>query len=240
MIAHERIGHVEKLTLSRPERRNALTPAMLDELAARISNIRDAHAVLLLGEGKVFCAGFDLDLCIDEDGDANLTHLLRGLSRCIDAMRSLPCPVVIGVQGAAVAGGCALIGGGDIVVASPDAKLGYPVTRLGISPAVSAPFMAVPLGQARKLMLDPGLITGTRALEIGLVHELNDDPAEHAMETAQSMASKPPHALAATKRWLNELSPADAEHGLGVSLSLVGNAESRRLLATALQKPAKK
>ena len=240
MIAHERVGHVEKLTLSRPERRNALTPAMLDELASRISNIRDAHAVLILGEGKAFCAGFDLDLCIGEDGDANLTHLLRSLSRCIDAMRSLPCPGVIGVQGAAVAGGCALIGGGDIVVASPDAKLGYPVTRLGISPAVSAPFMAVPLGQARKLMLDPGLITGTRALEIGLVHELHDTPAAHAIEVAQSMASKPPHALAATKRWLNELSPADAEHGLGVSVSLVGNAESRRLLAAALQQPTKK
>ena len=98
--------------------------------------------------------------------------------------------------------------------------------------------MAVPLGQARRLMLDPGLISGGRAHQIGLVHELHDKPAARAIQVAESMAAKPPHALAATKRWLNELSPADAEHGLGVSASLVGNAESRRLLTTALQKPA--
>ncbi len=240
MIRGERGGDVEQVTLARPERRNALTPAMLDELSAHIANVRDAHAVVVRGEGKVFCAGFDLDLCIGDEGDANLTHLLRGLSRCIEAMRSLPCPVVMGVQGAAVAGGCALLGGGDIVIAHPDAKLGYPVTRLGISPAVSAPFMAVPLGQARRLMLDPGLISGVRAHELGLVHELHDNPGNHAIELAESLAAKPPHALTATKRWLNELSPADAEHGLGVSVSLVGNDESRRLLANALQKPAKK
>lgn len=222
--------------LARPERRNALTPEMLRDLAAHIENASDARALLLLGEGPVFCAGFDLDLCVGEDGDANLRRLLVGLSRCIVGMRNLPCPVVLGVHGAAIAGGCALLGGGDVVVAHPDAKLGYPVTRLGISPAVSAPFMAIAPGQARRLMLDPGLIDGRRAHAKGLVHELHDEPAARAMGLAEELAAKPPHALAATKRWLHELAPADAGQGLGVSLSLVGNDESRRLLATALQK----
>jgi enoyl-CoA hydratase/carnithine racemase len=236
VIARERIGGVERLILSRPERRNALTPAMLDDLAAHLGNAPDAQAVLLLGEGKAFCAGFDLDLCVGEHGDDNLRALLEGLSRCIVAMRNLPCPVVLGVQGAAIAGGCALLGGGDIVIAHRDTKLGYPVTRLGISPAVSAPFLrAIPDGQGRKLMLDPGLIDGRRAHEIGLVHELSDEPAASAMQLAQGLASKPPHALAATKRWLNELSPTDAQHGLDTSLSLVGNEESHELLAAALQ-----
>lgn len=237
MIARERIGTIERLVLSRPERRNALTPAMLDDLASHIENAGDAHALVLLGEGKAFCAGFDLDLCVGEHGDENLRALLAGLTRCIMAMRALPCPVVLGVQGAAIAGGCALLGGGDIVLAHPDTKLGYPVTRLGISPAVSAPFLrAIPDGQGRRLMLDPGLIDGRRAHEIGLVHELSDGPAARAMELAQDLAAKPPHALAATKGWLNELMPTDAQRGLDTSLSLVGNDESRELLAAALKK----
>lgn len=237
MIARERIGDVERLILSRPERRNALTPAMLDDLATHIENASDAHALLLLGEGKAFCAGFDLDLCVGEHGDENLRSLLSGLSRCIVGMRALPCPVVLGVQGAAIAGGCALLGGGDIVFAHPDARLGYPVTRLGISPAVSAPFLrAIPDGQGRRLMLDPGLIDGRRAHTMGLVHELSDEPAARGMELAEQLAAKPPHALTATKQWLNELSPADAQRGLDTSLSLVGNDESHTLLAAALQK----
>ena len=236
MIARERLGDIERLVLSRPERRNALTPAMLEDLAGHVERAGDARALLLLGEGRAFCAGFDLDLCVGPDGDANLRALLEGLSRCVGAMRGLPCPVVIGVQGAAIAGGCALLGGGDVVVAHPDAKLGYPVTRLGISPAVSVPFMGVAPGQSRKLTLDPGLVSASRANAIGLVHELSDEPAARAMEIAQEMAGKPPQALNATKNWLNEVCPAQAEQGLGVSLSLVGNEESQRLLAAALQK----
>ncbi len=236
MIARERIDGIERLTLTRPERRNALTPGMVGDLAAHIENARDARALVLLGGGTVFCAGFDLDMCVGEDGDANLRSLLKGLSRCIVVMRELPSPVVIGVQGAAIAGGCALLGGGDIVVVHPDAKLGYPVTRLGISPAVSAPFMGIAPGQARNMLLDPGLIDARRAHAMGLVHELHDEPSARAMELARDLAAKPPHAMAATKRWLNELSHADARQGLETSLSLVGNAESHRLLAAALQK----
>jgi enoyl-CoA hydratase/carnithine racemase len=236
MIARERIGGVERLTLSRPDRRNALTPAMLGDLAAHVERAGDARALLLLGEGRAFCAGFDLDLCVGPDGDANLRSLLTDLSRCVVAMRALACPVVIGVQGAAIAGGCALLGGGDVVVAHPDAKLGYPVTRLGISPAVSAPFVAVAPGQVRRLMLDPGLIDGRRAHGMGLVHELHDEPVAWAMELAGQLADKPSHALSATKRWLNELCPAHAERGLATSRSLVGNDESHALLAAALGK----
>jgi len=236
VIACERVDGVQRVVLSRPERRNALTPAMLADLADSVERASDARALLLLGEGAVFCAGFDLDLCAGEGGEANLRALLEGLSRCVVALRELPCPVVLGVQGAAIAGGCALLGGADAVVAHPDAKLGYPVTRLGISPAVSAPFVGLAPGQSRRLMLDPGLIDGRRALGIGLVHESHDEPARRAAELARELAAKPTHAMAATKRWLNELSPADARQGLDVSLSLVGSDESRRLLAAALHK----
>ena len=236
MITRERIGTIERLVLSRPDRRNALTPGMLDDLAGHIERAGDADALLLLGDGKVFCAGFDLDLCVGDEGNANLRRLLEGLSRCIVAMRALPCPVAIGVQGAAIAGGCALLGGGGVVIAHPDAKLGYPVTRLGISPAVSAPFMGMALGQGRKMLLDPGLIDGRRAHEIGLVHELSDEPAASSLGVAEDLTAKPSQSLAATKRWLNELAAVDAQQGLDISLSLVGNAESRQLLAAALQK----
>ncbi|MEO1007465.1 MAG: enoyl-CoA hydratase/isomerase family protein [Planctomycetota bacterium] len=237
MIRLDRDNGVVRIVLDRPERRNALTPDGLRELAKRIGDLeRDGdRAMLLAGEGRAFCAGFDLDACVGPHGDANLASLLANLSAIVAALRALPIPVVAAVQGAAIAGGCALLGGADVVVASPDAKLGYPVTRLGISPAVTAPFLAsIGWGPARARLLDPGLIDGRRAHDVGLVHELADDPAARAMEIAGSLAAKPPHALRETKRWMNELMPANAAAGLAASLALVGSDESHQMLGAAL------
>src|SRR5690606_29099547 len=113
-----------------------------------------ARTLLLCGEGRVFCAGFDLDACRGEGGDDALRRLLRGLSAAIAGLRAQERPVVVAAHGAAIAGGCALLGSADVVVADAGAKLGYPVARLGISPAVSAPFLApaVGAGAGRRLL----------------------------------------------------------------------------------------
>ncbi len=144
MIRTETDGGVRTIVLDRPEKRNALTPAMLDDLAAGVRAVTlgkgdDAgvRAVLIRGEGRCFCAGFDLDLCRDDGPEqAVMKSFLAGLSDAIVAMRACPRPVVIAAHGAAIAGGCALLGGADLVVADRDAKLGYPVVRLGVSPAI--------------------------------------------------------------------------------------------------------
>ncbi len=268
-------GAIAEVILNRPEKRNALTPEMAERLAEVIewygegagergASDRGASegragkggagvsALVLRGEGDVFCSGFDLKLC---HADAeNLRRLLVALSRCIVAMRNVPGVVVCAIHGAAIAGGCALLGGADVVVAAASTKLGYPVVKLGISAGVSVPFVmrSVGSGAARALTLDPGLIDGERALALGLVHVLvasDGSVAARAMEIAKATATKPVTGIRATKNLLNQLdcSGSDESDGrvggpglcnldtvqraLRVSLGLVGDVESRRRLA---------
>ncbi|MEM0983423.1 MAG: enoyl-CoA hydratase/isomerase family protein [Planctomycetota bacterium] len=244
MIRVEDEGPVRIITLDRAEKRNALTPPMLSRLADAAEDLgsTDSRAVLVRGEGKVFCAGFDLDECRGDTSGEVMRAFMNELSRAIAAMRSAPMPVVLCAHGAAVAGGCALLGGADVVVADPAAKLGYPVVRLGISPAVSAPFLRLGAGDGscRVRMLDPGLIDGARAAEIGLVHELAEDASSRAREIAASLAAKPRDAVRATKRLLNEISPTitSAQLGLTTSLSLTSGDEAHELLERFWQRKA--
>jgi enoyl-CoA hydratase/carnithine racemase len=252
VIRREVVGDVAVVTLSRAEKRNALTPGMLGELrgvierlksteiAEPISVAREARALVLAGDGKVFCGGFDLKMCQDEPGTLEL--LLRGLHEVIAALRGLPVPVVVAAHGAAIAGGCALLGGADVVVTDAGAKLGYPVTPLGISPAVSAPFLRLLTGdgRARERLLDPALVSGREAARIGLAHECVELPEQvrpRALEIAVGLAAKPAGAVRATRGWLREIEDlrggggADVERGLRASLSVVGSGEEREGLA---------
>jgi len=246
MIQVEPIGNVSIIRLDRAEKKNALTPAMLRALTGAMDRAISAHAVVVSGVGDVFCAGFDLSLCRDDV--AVLADLLSELSRAVRAMRQAPCPVVVSAHGAAIAGGCALLGGADVVITDAGARLGYPVVRLGISPAVTVPFLRLAVGDGgcRARVLDPGLISGLDAVRIGLAHECAATAAEceaRAIEVAKGLAAKPRHALAMTKRWLGEidglLDSRWAEAGLEASLAVVGSAEQRERLAELWKKPEK-
>lgn len=231
MIRVERAGAVRRITLARPEKRNALTPAMLERLRDAIAATDGAGAVLVMGEGRSFCAGFDLSLCVGAEGEKVLRSLLTGLSETVVAMRAQPAPVVLCAHGAAVAGGCALLGGADVVVSHEDAKLGYPVVKLGISPAVSAPFLAqaIGVGHARSRLLDPSLISGRRARELGLVNVCETD-ADTARKRAGEIAAKMARSAAAcrvTKRWALTVAGRDlGAEALEASLSIAGSDEA--------------
>lgn len=231
---------VGEIVLDRPEKRNALTPAMLDAIiraAAELDADPSIRAIVLRGEGAMFCAGFDLSLCRDDS--STLRDLLTGLSRAVRALRRTSKPVVIAAHAGAIAGGCALLGGGDFIITDQAAKLGYPVLRLGISPAVSAPTLRLNLAgrHARERLLDTQLISGIEAGRIGLadrVVDIAEDVVPRAQIEAAKLAVKPAGAIAATKRWLNEiegtLGDDEFEHSLAASLALVGSDEERRLL----------
>lgn len=240
-IRIERSGHVAQLILDRPEKRNALTDGMLEALIAGARELAGEDAVrcvVLCGEGPVFCAGFDLLRCRDDD--QLLARLLIGLSGAIRAIRRMPQPVIVAAHGAAIAGGCALLGAGDIVITNTDAKLGYPVVSLGISPAVSAPSLAglTGLGHARRLLLDPSLVSGAEAARLGLVHRCVDWPEDvvsKAQALAEHLSAKPPGALRTTKRWLNEVDGSFDDRRFDdaaeASMATVGTDEQQRLLA---------
>lgn len=239
--ADPRFAAIGEIVIDRADKRNALTPDMISritELARELDADQSCGAVLLRGEGDVFCAGFDLSLC-KENSDA-LAAMLRGLSEACRVLRGLSKPVVIAARGAAIAGGCALVCSADFVVTDQGAKLGYPVVRLGISPAVNAPVVTrrIGVGHARERLLDWGLVSGEEALRIGLADlcvDLPEDVIPRAQIEAARLAEKPRGAMAATKRWLNEVDGSDTaaefERGLAVSLALVGSAEERERLA---------
>ncbi|HYE02543.1 MAG TPA: enoyl-CoA hydratase/isomerase family protein [Phycisphaerales bacterium] len=240
-------GGIGRLALERPDKRNALTPPMLAQLQSEVATLSDRAGVIVLsGQGAAFCAGFDLALCREDE--TALGSMLRGLGAAVGALRRSDAVIVVAAHGAAVAGGCALLGGGDIVVTDARATLGYPVVRLGISPAVSAPTLRLLVGDgaARERVLDPGLIDGREAARLGLAHEVVEEPGEvlpRAMDLARELAAKPRRGLMHTKRWLNRIDGSgEAEAlapGLAASLALVGGPEQAELLPRAWARPAR-
>lgn len=228
-------GPVQLIVLNRAEKKNALTPEMLDLLVQSIevvSRQSTCRAIVLCGEGNVFCSGFDMKRVHDDA--AALPSLLTGLSRSIRLLRRTPMPVIVAAHGAAVAGGCAFLGGGDFIVTNREAKLGYPVTRLGLSPAVTTPALSQSLsyGRTRERTLDPDLISGEEAARIGLASvcvDIVEDVLPRAERIARQLAEKPAYAIAATKNLLNEFDGSLAEDrfelALHASLDIAGNSE---------------
>lgn len=219
---------VATISFADPARRNALGVPMftalrvcLDTVRARVAEPRvgtdsDVHgrvdAVVLRGEGAAFCAGFDLAACATQP--AQLERLVHELSESVQALRQLPVPVVAQVHGAAMAGGCALLAGCDFVIVAPSAQLGYPVHRIGVSPAVSLPAVMANAGpgRAREIALGGAIYEGAEAVRVGLATRCaaSDGALEEEVRAlVESLRAKGPMALRATKRWLNELDGTD-------------------------------
>jgi methylglutaconyl-CoA hydratase len=182
----ERSGTVARVVLARPEVRNAfnanLIAALTDAFATLATEPPETlRAVVLAGEGSVFCAGADvawLRAAADMDVAANEADAGR-LATMLETMDTCPVPVVTRVQGAALGGGMGLCAVSDIVVSTADATFGFTETRLGILPAVIGPYAVAKIGesQARALFLPGSRFDAGRAREIGLVHEVVADEA---------------------------------------------------------------
>lgn len=204
-----RTGRVGRIDLRDPERRNALDVAALSALRDAIAALGAdpaCDAIVLAGEGSAFCAGFDLASCVDEP--RRVEDLLALLSQSIASLRSVDVPVVARVQGAALAGGCALLTACDFVVVARDAQLGYPVHRIGISPAVSAvSLMSRMGGNARALMMSNDLVDGTTAHAIGLAtHCVEPEALDGEVDALVArLLAKGPVAMRATKRWIRSI-----------------------------------
>ena len=207
-------GPIATITFADPDRRNALSAAMFDALEPALASLETATAsgdpcrvLRLRGEGSAFCAGFDLDAMAD---DGLLPSFLERLGGVCRRLRRLDAVVVAEVHGPAVAGGCAIVSACDIVHAGPDARFGYPVHRLGISPAVSIPTLmpAIESGGARHLMLGGDLIDARTARRFGLVHEVHE--SRETLTTAvgtmcRRLADLDAVVIRETKRFQNDL-----------------------------------
>lgn len=201
-------GAVAHVRLARPDVRNAFNARLIAELTAAFEELgRDdaVRAIVLSGEGKVFCGGADiswmrssLDLSYDENvADAQrMSDMFRAIDRC-------PKPVLGRIHGAALGGGAGLAAVCDIAVASSDAIFGFTEVKLGIIPAVISPFVLSKIGasHARALFLSGERFDAKRAQHIGLVHEVViADTLDVCMERIlNEILSAGPGAVAAAK-----------------------------------------
>lgn len=219
-------GPVSEILLNDPDRRNALSAPVFDDLERCLDDVEASvasgrsHVLRLRGAGTAFCAGFDLDAMAN---DGALPSFLDRLGSCCLRLRRLDAVVVAEVHGPAVAGGCAIVSACDLVLAGPDARFGYPVHRLGISPAVSMPTLvpAVESGGAREMMLGGRLIDAGTAHRLGLVHRLFDDREALARGTDElvgRLAAMDGPTLAETKRFLNRLDGTDDDERFRATL----------------------
>ncbi|MGQ0627238.1 MAG: enoyl-CoA hydratase/isomerase family protein [Phycisphaerales bacterium] len=223
MVRVEEYDGITVVVLSRPERRNALTPVMFDEMRAALPRADGCRGLVLAGDGPVFCGGFDLKLCGQDP--AVLGKLLSQLADMMKELAARDHPVVIAAKGAAVAGGAALLCAADIAVGDRGGQYGYPVVKLGLSPGISFPHLRTVMsdGAARERQLDSGLLTGVEAYQRGLLGELCDIPEDvgaRSLRTCKALAAKPREAFAATKRLVRSLAGAEADIAAALACSL--------------------
>jgi methylglutaconyl-CoA hydratase len=203
----EREGDVLRVTLARPERRNAFDAALIAELTDAFTDVGDVRAIVLSGDGPSFCAGADVEWqrsSIDLTYEENVEDALR-LYRMLEAIDSCPAPVVCRVHGFALGGGSGLVACADIAVSAPDATFGFTEVRLGIIPAVISPFVLTRIGTAaRRYFLTGERFGAETALRIGLVSEMTDDPEGIVAEIVSALLAGGPEAVREAKRLVRE------------------------------------
>jgi methylglutaconyl-CoA hydratase len=210
----EREGPVLRVTLARPERRNAFDAELIRELGEAFVDVGKARAVVLAGEGASFCAGADVDwmrasvgLSFDENvADAN------AMRQMFEAIDNCPAPVVARVQGHALGGGAGLVATADIAISARDTVYAFSEVKLGIIPAVISPFALAKIGagHARRYFVTGERFDAGTALRIGLVSEVAEDFDAAVDRVVGELLSAGPLAARWAKRLVRER-PSGAE-----------------------------
>jgi methylglutaconyl-CoA hydratase len=203
---------ISRITIARPERKNAFDAALIAELTAAVGRVdRSARAVVLQSEGDTFCAGADIEWMrgmANYSLDENIADS-KTLASMFRALYDLEMPLVARVQGPAIGGGAGLVAVADIAVASTEATFTFSETRLGILPAVVSPYVVRKIGPARAtgLFVTGSRIDARRAYEIGLVERLVEPSDLDAAvgRVLDAIVAGGPKAVNAAKRLVREV-----------------------------------
>jgi methylglutaconyl-CoA hydratase len=208
-------GPVVRVTLDRPDVRNAFNEELISELTAWAESVKPSVAervVVLAGAGRMFCAGADVNWMSRMVGysDEENVRDARALGRMFAALNSLPVPLIGRIHGAALGGGAGLAAICDIVVAAEDAIFGFTEVKLGILPAVISPYAIAKIGQsaARELFLTGARFSAERAKEVGLVHAVaaESDLDRVIAKYVNDLLTSAPQAVATSKRLIGAVS----------------------------------
>ena len=209
-IKYEIASEIATITLNRPDKRNAISAQMIDDLVAALGDADEgpARVVVITGAGKAFCAGMDLDGLRAIASQSPQQHLedSRRMANMFYRIYSFPKPLISAVNGAAIAGGCGIATLGDFTLAVPEAKFGYTEVKIGFIPALVSVFLRRQLGDkiARDLLLSGRIIDAAEALRLGMVTEIvpPEKLVERTRELAASLLASSPTSVFRTKRLL--------------------------------------
>ena len=212
-------GGVATITLNRPEKRNAISFELIDDLLRGLEEVAESDAIVLIltGAGKAFCSGMDLDnlkALLGRTPEQNLEDS-RAMVRLFRSVYEFPKVTIAAVNGAAIAGGTGLALLCDFTLAVPEAKFGYTEVRIGFVPAIVSTFLLRQVGekQARNLLLTGKLFDAEEAMRLGLVGEIvaPENLMPRARELAALLMQNSPASLRATKQLLTDHAHAEID-----------------------------
>jgi methylglutaconyl-CoA hydratase len=210
LVAYD--GSIATITLNRPDKRNAISYELIEELLAALDAVANSSALVLIltGGGKAFCSGMDLDNLKELVGRSPEQSLKDSeiMARLFRSLYDFPRPTIAAVNGAAIAGGCGLATLCDFTLAVLEAKFGYTEVRIGFVPAIVSTFLLRQVGEkyARDLLLTGRIIGTEEAYRIGLINEIvaAEKLIERARELASQLMENSPASLVCTKRLLSD------------------------------------
>lgn len=236
-----RIANVDYVTLNRPEVRNAFNEQLIAEMTAwadAAASDSSLGGVVMSGNGPTFCAGADLAWMAKMAGYTQEENLrdARAAAAMFAAIDTLPMPVIAQIHGAALGGGAGLAAVADIAVAADDTTFGFTEVKLGLIPAVIAPYVLARIGQsaARELFVTGRRFDAAYARDIGLVHVVV--PADALMDRVNKylieLATNGPEAMSAAKALLRKI----ADLSIAEAAPITAKAIAERRVAAEAQK----
>lgn len=251
-LKYEIADQVATLTLNRPEKRNAISAQMIEDLVSALceADACPARVVIITGAGNAFCAGMDLDGLRAIAGQSPQQHLedSRRMANMFYRVYSFPKPLISAVNGAAIAGGCGIATLADFTLAVPEAKFGYTEVKIGFIPALVSVFLRRQVGEktARDLLLSGRIIDAAEAHRLGLVTEIvpPEKLRERARELAASLLASSPTSILRTKRLLlrkdEDALRMEIEHAVHENADIRSTHDFREGLSAFLEKRAPK
>ncbi|MGD9486875.1 MAG: enoyl-CoA hydratase/isomerase family protein [Calditrichaceae bacterium] len=211
------------ITLNRPEKRNALNKILVDELKSVLKwslSVKDIRTIIIRGAGKAFCSGADLEYLKELKGYSRQENIQDSLSLAdlYYQIYSHPKPVIAAVDGPALAGGCGLASVCDFIIATDNARFGYPEVKIGFVAALVSVFLIRQVGErkARELLLTGKIISAKEAVDIGLINKLVSVPAldKSIDELAGELGMNSSMAISTSKQLLSGFTFGDIESEL--------------------------